>query len=138
MPTTPESTGLEGTSFLSIQRLVYSYSGYSILTSGQYHHPFHIRITPQAFQSGSSCLLLRSFNQFLFNLTEGDRMAEQKVIEEFIFTRCQYWDSLSCPNHKNAYMQLSIINRSVLFLLNDLAIAELWELCSSCSEFRQK
>ena len=63
---------------------------------------------------------------------------EQHVIEAFIFTKCRNWDTEVCPQFKDAYMQLYIINRSTLFLLNDLAIEELWDLCSECSEFKQK
>ena len=47
---------------------------------------------------------------------------EQHVIEAFKFTRCQHLDTPICPHHRNAYMQLSIINSATLFQLNDLAI----------------
>ena len=63
---------------------------------------------------------------------------EQHVIEAFIFNKCKNWDTDACPYLHNAYMQLSIINKATLFLLNDLATKELWELCSGCTEFRQK
>jgi len=63
---------------------------------------------------------------------------EQHVIEAFIFTKCKKWDTDKCPHHRNAYMQLSIINKATLFLFNDLATTELWDLCSGCQEFKQK
>jgi hypothetical protein len=63
---------------------------------------------------------------------------EQYVIEAFRFTSCQNWETDACSHIHNAYMQLSIINKATLFLFNDLATTELWDICSGCSEFKQK
>lgn len=65
-------------------------------------------------------------------------MLEQHVIETFKFTSCKHWDTDVCPHLHNAYMQLSIINKATLFLLNELATKELWDLCAGCLEFKQK
>jgi hypothetical protein len=63
---------------------------------------------------------------------------EQYVIEAFKFTSCEHRDTDACTHLHNAYMQLSLINKTTQFILNDLATKELWDLCSGRSEFRQK
>ena len=62
---------------------------------------------------------------------------EQYVIEELFFLRCQHWSTEQCPNLHSSQMQLSIANAPHWFMLNDLTVDMLAEMCKRCADFKQ-
>ena len=65
-------------------------------------------------------------------------MPNQVFTETLIFTRCQNWNTEACPHLKNPQMQLTIINESHFWLLNDKTVGELNGICDGCKEFLKK
>lgn len=62
----------------------------------------------------------------------------KKNTGELRFTRCNNWNTRSCPHQKKAVMGLSVINRSNLYVLSDETVAELNSMCNDCSGFSKK
>ena len=59
-------------------------------------------------------------------------MPNQAFTETLQFTRCNNWNTESCPHMNNPQMQLAVINHPHWFLLNDQTVEELNSLCGSC------
>jgi hypothetical protein len=69
---------------------------------------------------------------------KGFLYSNEAVISQMIFTNCRNWNTPECPHLKNKHMQMSVINESTLFLLNDMTISEINKLCAACEGFRMK
>jgi hypothetical protein len=66
----------------------------------------------------------------------GSAMTNEAFTETLQFTRCDNWNTESCPHIKNPKMQLSIINQSNWFVMNDKTVEELNKLCDGCEDFQ--
>ena len=65
-------------------------------------------------------------------------MTKQAFTEVPAFTQCSNWNTDTCPHLKKPKMQLSIINQSNWFVMNDRAVEELNGLCDGCEQFIKK
>jgi hypothetical protein len=65
-------------------------------------------------------------------------MPDQAFTELIVFTRCQNWNTDTCPQLKNPQMQLSIINEPHWYLLNDQTVEGLNGMCDQCEHRRKK
>ena len=64
--------------------------------------------------------------------------SNEAVISEMIFTKCRNWNTPECPHLNNKHMLMSSINEKTLFVLNDMTIEEINELCGKCDQFMTK
>ena len=64
-------------------------------------------------------------------------MPNQVFTETLTFTRCANWSTDTCPHLKKPKMQLSIINKSNWFVMNDKAVEVLNGICDGCEEFQK-
>ena len=65
-------------------------------------------------------------------------MMDRSITHELLFTRCENWNTSTCPHLKNAIMGLSLINKEHLFLLSDKTVSQLKALCRHCPTFKKK
>jgi len=64
--------------------------------------------------------------------------SNEGFISDCIFPWCMNWNTAQCPHLKDKYMQVSIINKATLFLVNDNTRWKLNNMCAECSEFNPK
>jgi hypothetical protein len=65
-------------------------------------------------------------------------MTNQAFSETLQFTRCNNWNTDSCPHTKTSLMQLSIINQPHFWLLDDKTVESLNGICDDCAAFMKK